>query len=77
MKSAIIYTTQTCKYCHLAEDFFKEHNVSYEKFDVGTNLEKRREMVEKSGQMGVPVIEIGDQVIIGYDEEALKEVLAI
>ncbi len=76
-KSAVIYTTQTCKYCHLVEDFFKENGVEYQKFDVGTDLAKRREMVEKSGQMGVPVIEIGGKIVVGWDEEVLKELVGV
>ena len=60
MKKVQIYSTPTCSYCHMAKEFFKKNNVSYEDFNVATNLEKRKEMVEKSGQMGVPVILIGD-----------------
>jgi glutaredoxin 3 len=71
----ILYSTITCKYCKLAEAFFKEHNISYDKVDVGADVEKRKEMVEKSGQMGVPVMDIGGQILIGYDEDALRELL--
>jgi glutaredoxin-like YruB-family protein len=77
MKKVSIYSTPTCVYCHAAKEFFKEHGVEYEEFNVATNLEKRKEMVEKSGQMGVPVIAIGDQLIVGFDEPRIAELLEI
>ncbi len=72
-----IYSTQTCHYCHLAKQFFADNNVEYTNIDVGADREKAREMVEKTGQMGVPVIEIGTEVIIGFDEERIRAALAI
>lgn len=72
-----IYSTQTCHYCHLAKQFFDENGVQYTNIDVGADREKAREMVEKTGQMGVPVIEIGNEVIIGFDEERIRAALAI
>jgi len=61
----------------MAKDFFTANHVAYEDFNVATDLEKRREMVEKSGQMGVPVIAIGSEVIVGFDEPRLRELLAL
>lgn len=75
MKDVTLYSTATCKYCKHAEAFFKEHNIQYTKVDVGVDAVKRNEMVEKSGQMGVPVMDIGGQIVIGYDEDALRELL--
>ena len=72
-----IYTTPTCVYCRAAKDFFKEHAISYEEYNVATDLPKRKEMVEKSGQMGVPVISIGDQLVVGFDQEKLRELLSV
>jgi len=72
-----IYTTPTCHFCHAAKEFFKEHNVAYEEYDVASNLEKRREMIEKSGQMGVPVITIGDEFVVGFDEEEIRKHLGM
>lgn len=72
-----IYSTPTCHFCHAAKDFFTAHNVAFTDHDVAANLEKRREMIEKSGQMGVPVIEIGDQLIVGFDEQEIKGLLHI
>ena len=76
MKDVTIYTTATCKYCHLVEGMFKEHNVPYTKIDVGVDAVKRNEMIQKSGQMGVPVIDFGGEIVVGFDEERLKELIA-
>lgn len=72
-----IYSTPVCHFCHAAKDFFKENNVAYTEHDVASDLEKREEMIEMTGQMGVPVIRIGDDVIIGFDEPKLKELLGL
>jgi glutaredoxin 3 len=74
---AVIYSTPTCTYCRLAKDFFRENNVSFVEYDVAADVNKRTEMIEKSGQMGVPVIEVGENVLIGYDKETLAELLGI
>ncbi len=72
-----IYSTPTCHYCHAAKAFFDEHKVTYTDVDVMTDLEKRKEMVDMTGQMGVPVIRIGDDVVVGYDEGKLRELLQL
>lgn len=72
-----IYSTPVCHFCHAAKDFFKENNVEYTEHDVAADAEKRTEMVEMTGQMGVPVIRIGDDVIIGFDEPKLRELLSL
>jgi len=72
-----IYSTPTCHFCHMAKDFFTEHHVAFTDHNVGTDLEKRQEMVQKSGQMGVPVIDIGGQLVVGFDEPRLRELLQI
>ncbi|MFA6273197.1 MAG: glutaredoxin domain-containing protein [Candidatus Paceibacterota bacterium] len=77
MKKVTIYSTASCMYCKLAKDFFNEHNIKYEEFDVGNDLEKRREMVEKSDQMGVPVIQVGDEIIVGFNKALLLDLLKI
>lgn len=61
----------------MAKDFLTEHNVPFNDHDVSTNLEKRTEMIEKSGQMGVPVIYVGDELIIGFDKEKLASLAGI
>ena len=70
-----IYSTPTCHFCHAAKDFFTANNVQFTDVNVASDLEKRQEMIQKSGQMGVPVITVGDQLIVGFDEKRLKELL--
>lgn len=72
-----IYSTPACPYCTLAKDFFKKHDVSYTEFDVASDAAKREEMVEKTGQMGVPVMEIGEEIVIGFDEKKISKLLGI
>jgi glutaredoxin-like YruB-family protein len=77
MKKVTIYSTPTCHYCNLAKDYFNDNKVKYEAFDVASDLEKRKEMMEKSGQLGVPVITIGDEVVVGFDRSRLAKLLEI
>lgn len=72
-----IYSTPTCHYCHAAKDFFTTHNIPFTDFDVAVDTEKRKEMVDLTGQMGVPVIRIGDDVVVGFDEGKIKQLLKI
>lgn len=76
-KSVTIYSTPTCHFCLMAKDFFKEHNVTYTEYDVLSDLEKRQEMIDKSGQMGVPVIMIDGKIIIGFDQAEISSLLGI
>jgi glutaredoxin 3 len=77
MKKVTIYSTPVCHYCNLAKDYFNDHKIKYESFDVASNLEKRREMMEKSGQLGVPVILIDNEVVVGFDRSRLAKLLDI
>ena len=72
-----IYSTPTCHFCGEAKNFFKEHNIAFTEHNVATDLVKRKEMIEKSGQMGVPVIYVGNELIVGYDQDHLKQLLNI
>lgn len=72
-----IYTTTNCPYCHMAKDFLTENKIQFEEANVEDDPEAAHEMVEKSGQTGVPVIEVGNEIIIGFDREALKKALKI
>ncbi|VAW32508.1 hypothetical protein MNBD_CPR01-118 [hydrothermal vent metagenome] len=76
-KTVTIYTTPTCHFCHLAKEFFKAHDINFTEHDVASDIEKRKEMVERSGQMGVPVIFIGDDMIIGFDQQRIASLLNI
>jgi len=71
MKNVTIYSTPTCHFCKIAKDFFAEHNIEYVNKDVTTNKEFAGEMINKSGQMGVPVIFVDNEMVIGFDEPRL------
>jgi glutaredoxin 3 len=75
MTKVKVYSTPTCPWCVKAKSFFTENKVEFEDFDVSTDDKARNEMMEKSGQMGVPVIDIDGTVIIGFDQEAIKSAL--
>ncbi|MBP9763450.1 MAG: glutaredoxin family protein [Candidatus Pacebacteria bacterium] len=77
MKTVLMYTTPTCQYCKMAKEFFQEKGVEYTEFDVSTDEAKRAEMVDKSGQMGVPVIMVEGDIVVGFDQPKLKELLSI
>lgn len=77
MSKVTVYSTPTCHFCHMAKDFFKEKGVEFEDFDVAQNMEKRKEMLDKSGQMGVPVIIIDDQIVVGFNKPKIVELLGI
>ena len=77
MKNVTIYSTSTCHYCHAAKEFFAKNNITYTNYDVGEDAVRRNEMLEKSGQMGVPVIIIDSEMIIGFDESQVKKLLNI
>lgn len=77
MSKVTIYSTPTCHYCNLAKEFFDANKVKYESFDVASDMEKRKEMMVKSGQLGVPVILIDDQVVVGFNKPRLSELLHI
>lgn len=77
MKNVTIYSTPTCHFCHMAKDYFKANNIAYTEYDVASDLEKRKEMVEKSGQMGVPVIIIDNEITVGFDKPRIVGLLAL
>ena len=77
MKKVTIYSTPTCHYCAMAKEYFMANNVSYEDFDVASNADKRKEMMEKSGQLGVPVILVGDDIVVGFNRPRLAKLLDI
>lgn len=78
MRKVEIYSTATCHFCHAAKEFFAANNIPFTDYNVGVDLEKRKEMVDKSGQLGVPVIVIdGKEVVIGFDQERLSQLLSV
>lgn len=77
MKKVIMYSTPSCHYCNEAKKFFDENKIKYTVHNVAIDLEKRSEMVEKSGRSSVPVITIGDAVFVGFNKELLSKELGI
>ena len=72
-----VYCTPHCPWCAAAKDYLKSHGFEFEEIDVSTDPLLAEELIKKSGQMGVPVIEIDDELIIGFNKERLNEVLNI
>lgn len=77
MKPVTIYSTSVCHFCKLAKEFFKKHNIDYVEYNVGVDQEKRKEMIELTGQLGVPVIRVGDEVIVGFREDIIAHMLGL
>lgn len=77
MPSIVIYSTPTCPFCIMAKNFFKKHNIAYEEKDVAADQTAAQQMIKKSGQMGVPVIEVDGEIIIGFDQGRLSGLLKI
>lgn len=75
--SVTIYSTPVCHFCHAAKEFFQENNVQFTDYDVAADAEKRQEMIDLTGQMGVPVIKVNEDIIIGFDEPKLRELLSL
>ena len=75
MAKVKVYTTPTCPHCDMAKQFLREHDVKFEAVDVSKDRKAAAEMIEVSGQMGVPVIMVDKQCIIGFDQPALKKAL--
>jgi glutaredoxin-like YruB-family protein len=70
-----IYSTPTCHYCVMAKEFFNKNNIEFENIDVSTDHAKAQEMIDKTGQMGVPVIIINDNIIVGFQQDVIKKIL--
>ncbi len=77
MANVTIYTTPSCVYCKMAKEFFKENKIEYSEKDIAEDDSAKEEMVERTGQMGVPVIMVDDESVIGFDKERLSELLSI
>ncbi|MEK7090007.1 MAG: glutaredoxin family protein [Patescibacteria group bacterium] len=77
MANVTIYTTPTCVYCKMTKNFFMDHNIQYTEKNVAQDAEAREQMIQKSGQMGVPVIDIDGQLVVGFDQERLSGLLGV
>ena len=76
-KKVKIYSTPTCPYCIRAKQFLKDNNIAFEDVDVSSNQQAAAEMSQKSGQMGVPVLDIGGDIIVGFDREGIQRALGL
>jgi len=76
-KKVTVYSTSTCPYCIRAKQFLKEHKIEFEDIDVSVNQERAQEMIKKSGQMGVPVLDIDGEIIVGFDKAKIEAKLGL
>jgi len=72
-----VYSTPSCPYCVTLKNFLKENKIQFEDIDVSQNEVAQKEMIDKSGQMGVPVVDIDGQIIVGFDQERIKQLLKL
>lgn len=72
-----VFSTKICPYCVSLKEYLKEHNIEFEEIDVSENREMAQYMIDKTGQMGVPVIEIDNQIVIGFDRDKIAKLLNI
>ncbi|MCK5451395.1 MAG: NrdH-redoxin [Candidatus Omnitrophica bacterium] len=77
MKNVKVYSSPACAYCVRAKQFLKDNSVEFEEIDVSLNPDAAREIVEKSGQMGVPVIDIEGEIIVGFDKGEIEKALGL
>lgn len=76
-KQVRVYSTPTCPWCIRVKQFLSDSAVPFENYDVSSDTRRAEEMVEKSGQMGVPVIDIEGEIIVGFDKERIKKALGL
>lgn len=77
MSTVTIYSTPSCHFCHMAKDYFTEKGIVFTDYNVAEDMTKRAEMVQKSGQMGVPVIQIDNNLLVGFQKAKINELLGI
>lgn len=77
MPTVTIYSTPTCHFCQMAKEFFTEKGVQFTNYDVSTDAAKREEMIKMTGQLGVPVIVVGGDIMVGFDRARLASKLGI
>lgn len=77
MAKVKIFSTPFCIYCVSLKQFLKEHNIEFEEVDVSKDKVAQEEMIKKSGQMGVPVVEIDGEIIVGFNKNKISELLKI
>lgn len=75
MNNVTVYSTKSCPYCVMAKEYLKSKNISFQDVDVGSDMQKAMEMIRKSGQQGVPVLDVNGQIIIGFNKPAIDQAL--
>ncbi len=75
-KKVVVYSTPTCSYCKGAKDYLSRKGISYVDYDVAENKDKAKEMIQKSGQMGVPVIIVDNEIMVGFNQALLDKLLS-
>jgi glutaredoxin 3 len=75
--TVIVYSTPACSWCRAAKDHLESHGIAFDDVDVAADMEKAREMVEKSGQYGVPVLDIDGEIIVGFDRARIDSLLGL
>ncbi|MBI1969988.1 glutaredoxin family protein [Candidatus Woesearchaeota archaeon] len=75
MPTVKVYSTPSCPWCHKAKEYLKSKGVPYDDINVAEDESAREEMIEKSGQMGVPVLDINGTIIVGFDREAIEQAI--
>jgi len=76
-KKVIVYSTPTCPFCIMTKKFLKDNKIDFEDFDVSADRAKTQEMIQKSGQMGVPVLDIDGEIIVGFDKEKIRKAVEL
>lgn len=75
-KKVILYTTPTCVFCNAVKEYFADNKIEYELVDLAVERDRIQEMVDKSGQMGVPVIDAGGEIVVGFDKPKLEKIFS-
>lgn len=75
-RNVAVYSTPTCPYCRQAKDYLKDKGVNFTDYNVATDLDARNQMVQKSGQLGVPVIDVDGNIVVGFNRTRLEELLS-
>ncbi len=76
-KKVVVYSTPTCPFCQRVKQFLADNNIEFENIDVAADQTKAQEMTEKSGQMGVPILDIEGEIIVGFDKDKISQALEI
>ena len=77
MSNVFVYSTQSCPFCHMAKEYLVEKKVEFTDYDVGNDEKRAEEMIQKSGQMGVPVLEINGEIVVGFNKPEIDRLLGL